>query len=203
MAHSASVALLRSLLTPENDARPTFLFGAGASFSSGIPLAGENVNRLAKQVYAELVLGGKTLIEQIKLSEWTDWLHRQPWFIGEAGHLGENFPLLIQHQLQPEAYRCNVLLDLVALRQELGSGYRAVAELVLRGLAGTILTTNFDVCLPKAPNDKHPHIRHVCEANRKPEDFEEFSLYARAQIVWLHGKAEQYTDRNLINETSG
>jgi SIR2-like domain len=201
MAHSASVALLRSLLTPDNDARPTFLFGAGASFSSGIPLAAESVNRLAKQVYAERVLGGKTLIEQIKVSEWTNWLHRQPWFIGDAGHLAENFPLLIQHELTPEAYRRNVLLDLVALRQGLGPGYRAVAELVLRGLAGTILTTNFDVCLPKALNDKHPHIRHVFEVNRKPEDFEEFSLYAKAQIIWLHGKAEQYTDRNLISET--
>jgi len=186
---------------PDNDARPTFLFGAGTSFSSGIPLAGESVNRLAKQVYAERVLGGKTLIEQIKVSEWTDWLHRQPWFIGEAAHLAENFPLLIQHQLHPEGYRRNLLLDLVALRQELGAGYRAVAELMLRGLAGTILTTNFDVCLPKALNDKHPHIRHVCEVNRKPQDFEEYSPFARAQIVWLHGKAEQYTDRNLISET--
>lgn len=200
MPHSASVSLIRSLLTLDNDARPTLLFGAGASFSSGIPLAGESVNRLAKQVYAERILGGKVLVERIKVSEWTDWLHRQPWFISEAAHLAENFPLLIQHQLQPEAYRRNALLDLVALRQELGAGYRAVAELVLRGLAGTILTTNFDVCLPKALNDKHPHIRHVAEVNRKPQDFEEYSPFARAQIVWLHGKAEQYTDRNLISE---
>jgi hypothetical protein len=65
------------LLKPDNDARPTFLFGAGTSFSSGIPLAGESVNRLAKQVYAERVLGRKTLIERIKVSKWTDWLHRQ------------------------------------------------------------------------------------------------------------------------------
>ena len=27
------------------------------------------------------------------------------------------------------------------------------------------------------------------------------SPFARSQIVWLHGKAEQYTDRNLISET--
>lgn len=201
MAHSASVALIRSLLTPDNDARPTFLFGAGASFSSGIPLAGESVNRLAKQVFADRVLGGKTLTEQIKVSEWTAWLQGQPWFIDGAGRLAENFPLLIQHQLRPEAYRRNALLGLVALKQELGPGYRAVAELVLRGLAGTILTTNFDLCLPKALNEKLPHIRYVAEVNRGPEDFNEYSPFARAQIVWLHGKAEQYTDRNLISET--
>ncbi|WP_296711329.1 SIR2 family protein [Rhodoblastus sp.] len=201
MNHAANVTLLCSLLKPDNDARPTFLFGAGASFSSGVPLAGESVRRLAKQAYADRVLGGKMHIQQIKLSEWMTWLQGQRWFIPGDDRLAENFPLLIEHQLRPESYRRTALLDLVALRQELGPGYRAVAELVLRGLAGTILTTNFDVCLPKALNEKQPHIRHVAEVNRAPDDFNEYSPFARAQIVWLHGKAEQYTDRNLINET--
>jgi hypothetical protein len=201
MPHSASVALLCSLLKPVNDARPTFLFGAGASFSSGIPLAAEGVKRLAKQAYADRVLGGKTLPEQIKMSEWLAWLHGQKWFLHGDDRLAENFPLVIEHQLRPEAYRRTALLDLVALRQDLGAGYRATAELVLRGLAGTILTTNFDICLPKALNDKQPHIRHVAEVNRAPSDFNEFSPFARTQVVWLHGKAEQYTDRNLISET--
>jgi hypothetical protein len=201
MSHKDSVAILCSLLKPDNDARPTFLFGAGASFSSGIPLAAESVKRLAKQAYADFQLGGKTLPEQIKTSEWMAWLHSQKWFIPGDDKLAENFPLVIEHLLKPDAYRRRTLLDLIALRQEVGAGYRATAELVLRGLAGTILTTNFDVCLPKALNDKQPHIRHVAEVNRGPNDFNEFSLYARAQIVWLHGKTEQYTDRNLISET--
>lgn len=201
MPHSASVNRICSLLKPDNDARPTFLFGAGASFSSGVPLAAESVRRLAKQAYADFVLAGKTYPDQIKPSEWTAWLQRQSWFIHGEDKLAENFPLVVEHLLKPEAYRQRSLLDLMALRREVGEGYRAVAELVLRGLAGTILTTNFDVCLPKALNDKQPHIRHVAEVNRGPQDFNEFGLFARAQIVWLHGKAEQYTDRNLISET--
>jgi SIR2-like protein len=201
MPHKDSVAVLCSLLQPDNDARPTFLFGAGTSFSSGIPVAAEGVRRLAKQAYADLQLGGKTLPEHIKSSEWTAWLQSKPWFLHGDDRLAENFPLVIEHLLKPDAYRKRVLLDLTALRQELGVGYRATAELVLRGLMGTALTTNFDICLPRALNDKQPHIRHVAEVNRAPNDFNEFSLYARAQIVWLHGKAEQYTDRNLISET--
>src|SRR5713101_1246412 len=201
MSHKDSVAILCSLLKPDNDARPTFLFGAGASFSSGVPLAAESVKRLAKQAYADFQLGGKTLPEQIKTSEWTAWLHSQRWFVHGDDHLAENFPLVIEHLLKPDAYRKRGLLDLTSLRQELGAGYRATAELVLRGLLGTILTTNFDVCLPKALNDKQPHIRHVAEVNRGPNDFNEFNLFAHAQIVWLHGKTEQYSDRNLISET--
>ena len=201
MPHSASVALLSSLLRPDKDARPTFLLGAGASYSSGIPLAPESVNRLAKRAYADHVRGGKALPEEIKVSEWLTWLQGQPWFIRDKDRLAENFPLVIEHLLRPDAYRRAALLDLVALKRDLGDGYRAMAELVLRGLAGTILTTNFDICLPKALNDKKPHIRHVDEVNRSPSDLTEFSLYSRAQIVWLHGKAEQYSDRNLLSET--
>jgi hypothetical protein len=201
MPHSASVALLCSFLQPDKDARPTFLLGAGALYSSGIPLAAESVNRLAKKAYADHVRGGKAFPEEIKVSEWLSWLQDQPWFIRGEEHLAENFPLVVEHLLRPEAYRRTALLDLVALKRDIGEGYRAMAELVLRGLAGTILTTNFDICLPKALNDKKPHIRHVDEVNRSPGDLAEFSLYSRAQIVWLHGKAEQYSDRNLVSET--
>lgn len=201
MSHNASIKILASLLAPENDARPTFLLGAGASFSSGVPLAAESVRRLAKQVYAERELGGRTLPERVKPSEWMNWLQRHDWFIRGDDQLAENFPLIIEHLLKPQAYRQRVLLELMSLKGDIGKGYRALADLVLRGLAGTILTTNFDLCLPKALGEKHPHIRHVCEVNRGPDDFNEFNLFARAQIVWLHGKAEQYTDRNLIEET--
>ncbi len=201
MSHRQSVSIISALLSPENDARPTFLLGAGASFSSGIPLAAESVRRLARQTYAEIEQGRRVLPEQIKTSEWVSWLHSKPWFIHGDEKLGENFPLIIEHLLKPEAYRRRALLELTALKGEIGEGYRSLAELVLRGLVSTVLTTNFDICLPKALNDKRPHIRHVAEVNRGPDDFNEFSLYARAQIIWLHGKAEQYTDRNLVEET--
>jgi hypothetical protein len=123
------------------------------------------------------------------------WLQRQKWFVSCDDRMAENFPLVVEHLLKPDAYRRRSLLDLVALRQEIGPGYRALSELVLRGLAGTILTTNFDIYLPRALNDKQPHIRHVAEVNRGPRDFNEFGIFAKAQIAWLHGKAEQYTDR--------
>jgi hypothetical protein len=114
-------------LQPDNDARPTFLFGAGASFSSGIPPAAESVKRLAKQAYSDFQLGCKTLPEQIKTSDWTAWLQSHKWFIHGDDRLAENFPL-VEHLLKPDAYRKRALLDLTALRQEIGPGYRASAS---------------------------------------------------------------------------
>ena len=46
MTHIESVRELASILNPENEARPTILLGAGASFSSGVPLADEAVKRI-------------------------------------------------------------------------------------------------------------------------------------------------------------
>ncbi len=202
MSHTDTVRELVSIFSPQNEARPTLLLGAGASFSSGVPLADESVKRIARRYYAERVLGSIVPPEQVKTSEWMAWLSGQTWFIRDPSRLGENFPFAVKHFLQPQAYRQKVLLDLITPSEDLGRGYRHLAELVLRGLAGTILTANFDICLPKALNDKRPHLRHVAEINRGPDDFREFDLFNRAQIVWLHGKAEQYTDRNLTEETA-
>lgn len=202
MSHSETVRELASILNPQNEARPTVLLGAGASFSSGVPLADESVKRIARRYYAERIVGGRVLPEQVKTSEWIAWLGEQDWFVRDPAKLPENFPLAVKHLLTPQAYRQKVLLDLIAPDGEIGRGYRHLAELVLRGLVGTILTTNFDICLPRALNDKQPHIRHVAEVNRGPDDFREFDIFNRAQIVWLHGKAEQYTDKNLAEEVA-
>lgn len=92
------------------------------------------------------------------------------------------------------------MLDLFQNRNGIGLGYKRLAELVMRGLVRTILTTNFDICLPTALHERRPHIRHVAEVNRGSDDLRKFNIFAGAQIVWLHGKAEQYTDRNLLQE---
>ena len=202
MSHIRSVHELASILSPNNEARPTILLGAGASFSSGVPLADEAVKRIARRVFSERILAGKVVPEQVKTSEWRAWLNQQPWFVNDESRLAENFPLAAKHLLQPQSYRQAVLLDLIRPTEGIGTGYRELAELVLRGLAGTILTTNFDICLPQALYDKRPHIRLVAEVNRGPDDFREFDIFHRAQIVWLHGKAEQYTDKNLTEEVA-
>ena len=81
MSHQESVRVLASLLRASNEARPVLLLGAGASFSSGVPLAAESVRRMARRVFAEKVKGGSIVPEQVKLTEWQTWLQGRPWFI--------------------------------------------------------------------------------------------------------------------------
>jgi hypothetical protein len=105
MWHQESVSVLTSLLRATNEARPLLLLGAGASFSSGVPLAAESVRRIARRVYAEKIKGGALVPGQVKLTEWQPWLREQPWFIDDDRRFAENFPLVVEHLLKPREYR--------------------------------------------------------------------------------------------------
>jgi hypothetical protein len=200
-AFQAGANLIASLMRPTNSAPPVLLLGAGASFSSGVPLAAESVNRLARRVYAEKAKGGAILPEQVKLSEWQDWLQSQPWFVRGPDALAENFPFVVENLLTPRAYRRKAIMDLMRPSTALGSGYRDLAKLWQRGLLSTVLTTNFDTCLLDALSEHRAHMPHVAEVNRAPGDTSQFGMFSQAQVVWLHGRAEQYTDCNLLEET--
>jgi len=193
-----------SLLSPlfkAGDPCPILLLGAGASFRSGVPTAADAVRHIARLVYAERVLRGGRLPERVKPTEWEPWLQSFPWFIRGADRLAENFPLAVQNLLTPAEYRKRVLLELMQPRNGPSAGYGVVADFVMRGLLRTILTTNFDSCLPDALRARQPHIRHVYEVHRGPGDFDQFNVFNKGQIIWLHGRAEQYSDQNATGET--
>jgi hypothetical protein len=197
-----TIRFLAALFRATQPARPVLLLGAGASFSSGIPLAAECVKRIGRRFYAERVAPGGLPPERVKVSEWQDWLQRHEWFIRGDTRLAENFPLIVQHLLTPEEYKREVLLELMTPKASIGKGYQRLAGLIMRGLVRTVLTTNFDRCIPEAVRQLGPHLPRLVEVNKSSGDLKAFDIYSRAQIVWLHGTAEHYTDRNLISETT-
>jgi hypothetical protein len=195
-----AIALVSTLLRGEDDRWPLFLLGAGASFRSGVPTATDAVKHIAKIVYSERKLLGSRPPERVKPSEWEPWLREQPWFDPAADNLAENFPGAVEHLLIPAEFRKRVLLEIMHPSNGLSTGYNALAELVMRGLVRTVLTTNFDPCLTEALRARHPHIKHIAEVNRGPADYGEFDVFSKCQIVWLHGKTEQYSDKNSQGE---
>lgn len=197
-----AVSVIASLLQPPDDTCPVLLLGAGASFRSGVPLASEAVKQIARLVYSQRVLNNARPPERVKPSEWESWLREFDWFIPETNRLAENFPAVMEHLLVPAEFRKRVILDLMRPQNGISGGYRVLAELVMRGLFRTILTTNFDTCITDALRERQPHIRHIHEVNRRPGDFREFNIYSRCQVVWLHGRAEQYSDRNSAGEVA-
>jgi hypothetical protein len=195
-----AIALVATLLRGEDDRWPIFLLGAGASFRSGVPTATDAVKQIARIVYSERKLQGARPPERVRPTEWEPWLQQQPWFNRASTSLAENFPATVEHLLVPAELRKRVLLEIMNPGNGISSGYGVLADLVMRGLVRTILTTNFDPCLPEALRARHPHIKHIAEVNRGPQDYGEFDVFNKCQIVWLHGKAEQYCDKNSRGE---
>lgn len=197
-----AISVLTTLLRGEDDRWPLFLLGAGASFRSGIPTAADAVKQIARIVYSERKLLGARPPERVKPTEWESWLREQKWFIADSDRLAENFPALVENLLIPAEFRKRILLDIMNPVNGVSAGYGIIADFVMRGLVRTILTTNFDPCLPDALRSRQPHIKHIGEVNRGPGDFDEFDVFSKCQIVWLHGKAEQYSDKNAAGEIS-
>lgn len=201
MTVAAHIQELVTLLRGDRPNRPLILLGAGASYRSGIPLAAEAVRRVAKQSYARRVLGSDPRFRNPKPSDWMPFLARQPWFITDPDRLAENFPLAVKHMLTPREFRREFFLEMVKPLNGVNDGYRHLAELMMRGLCSTVLTTNFDHLLVDALLERRPHIHHITEVNRTPGDLAQFDIYARFQVVYLHGAVEYYTDKNLEEET--
>lgn len=194
-----AIAVLAPLLRNTEEAPPLLLLGAGASFRSGVPLAAEAVKRIARIVYAERELHGARSPERVRPTEWEPWLQRFPWFVGGDDRLAENFPLAVEHLLTPAEFRKRVILELTRTNGP-SSGYKVLADFVMRGLVHTVLTTNFDTCIPDALRARQPHIRQINEVNRHPGDHEQFNVFNKCQVVWMHGRAEQYSDKNEAGE---
>ena len=199
---SDAISVLTTLLRGEDDRWPLFLLGAGASFRSGIPTAAEAVKQIARIVYSERKLLGARPPERVRPTEWESFLREQKWFIADSDRLAESFPAVVENLLIPAEFRKRVLLDIMNPVNGVSAGYGILADFVMRGLVRTILTTNFDPCLPDALRSRQPHIKHIGEVNRGPGDFDEFDVFSKCQIVWLHGKAEQYADKNSAGEIS-
>lgn len=195
-----AVKVLSALLQLSDNPVPVLMVGAGASFRSGVPTATEAVKQIARRVYSEQVLRGARPPERIRPTEWEPWLQSFSWFLHGADRLAENFPLVVEHLLRPAEFRKRVLLDIMKPGNGISRGYKVVAEFVMRGLINTTLTTNFDMCLVDALKERQPHIRQIHEVNRGPQDFAQFNVFNKCQVIWLHGQAEHYADRNATNE---
>lgn len=180
--------------------RPLLLLGAGASYRAGIPLASDAVKKIAQASYAKRVKGMDWRICNVALSDSHKYLQEQPWFISDPNRLGENFPLAVDHLLTPREFRRTFLLEMIRRPNRINDGYKHLANIMLRKLCWTVLTTNFDRLIVEALQEHHAHIREIVEVNRTLDDLVQFNIYNRCQVIYLHGVAESYRDRNLAHE---
>ncbi|RKU10049.1 hypothetical protein C6501_14095 [Candidatus Poribacteria bacterium] len=192
-----TIGHLCSLFTDGQD--PIFLLGAGASYSSGIPLAGEMVEKIARWGYCK-ENNLSTEDPRIRRSDWYPWLERQNWYRKDLESAG-NFPFAVEDILQPSESRRQFFEDILDTQVPAGEGYEYMVRFMEQKLIHTILTTNFDSVL-----------LNLCRANRRlhyinviqtPSDFSILSTSSqRPQLIYLHGSVQHYTDKNTLAEVN-
>src|SRR5262245_52013053 len=88
---------------------PVLLLGAGASVRSGVPLAGEMVERVARWGYCN-----DHGLDQADLgvmrTDWFRWLKRHSWYRPEL-NAEDNYPAVIEKILQPKTERKRFFLE--------------------------------------------------------------------------------------------
>ena len=192
-----TIGHLRSLFTDGPD--PIFLLGAGASYSSGVPLAGEMVEKIARWGYCkENNLSNDD--PRIRRSDWYPWLEKQNWYRKDLGSV-DNFPDAVENILQPSESRRLFFEDILDTEVPAGEGYECMVKLMEQKRIHTVLTTNFDAVL-----------LNLCRANRRlhhvnaiqtPYDCTTISTSPqRPQLIYLHGSVQHYTDRNTLAEVN-
>lgn len=176
---------------------PVLLLGAGASVTSGIPLAGEVAERAARWAWC-LANARSPHDQQVVRSDWWRWLTSHTWF-DENENIADLYPAVIDQLLGIRDRRREFFQDLVAPKVRPSEGYNSLASMLHEGWITTVLTTNFDQRLEEAKALLgRPH--HIVSM-RTNTDLIQFSTAPRApQLVYLHGSIDHYSDKNLVQE---
>lgn len=192
-----TIGHLRSLFTDGPD--PIFLLGAGASYSSGIPLAGEMVEKIARWGYCK-ENNLSTEDPRIRRSDWYPWLEKQNWYRSDWEQ-AENYPAAIENILQPREGRRQFFLEILNTQVQPSEGYKCLAKLMARKRVCTVLTTNFDTILSDLCKTNR-RIHHV-DVIQTPSEYRVLSTSPQyTQVVYLHGSVENYNDKNTLAETA-
>lgn len=192
---TAPIGRLRSLFVRGPD--PIFLLGAGASVKSGIPLAHDMVEEIAKWGYC-LENGVDPKDPRTRRSDWQPWLEMQKWY-REDREQADNYPDAVENILQPRQTRKDFFVEMLNTLVEPSSGYDYIAKLIARKRVNTVLTTNFDKILLNVCEERHAgHHREIIQT---ASDYTKLSTSPPyPQIIYLHGSVEHYTDKNTIDE---
>ena len=172
---------------------PVILFGAGASATSGVPMA-HDMATLAARWATAMHKGWKTDDPRIRESDVQIFLRSQAWFTTNV--TVEDF---YQHSMRllnsPRELRRRFLLHVLESVSEPSNGYHQLARLVKQRVIRTLLTTNFDDRFRTAfgpgplmtisePSEHH-------RINTAP---------LHPQLIHLHGTADHYMDSIMEEE---
>jgi hypothetical protein len=186
------------LLTDPDGPQVVMLLGAGASVSSGVPGAAQIAEMAAKWAYCR-EHGRAAEDPSVTRSDWLPWLRGQQWY-HPVQTVGEQYPAVVEHLLLPRSERRRFFTTVLRTALPPSAGYQSLARLAGKGWIRTLLTPNFDDLIPRSLKAE-ASVVGVDEVSGAAEAHLISTAPPYPQVVFLHGRVEQYTDANLEIET--
>jgi hypothetical protein len=191
-------ARVARLLTDSDGPQAVILLGAGASIPSGVPGAPQVAEMAAKWAYCR-EHGRIAEDPSVTRSDWLPWLREQTWYDPDL-QVGDHYPSIVEHLLLPRSERRRFFTTVLRTALPPSLGYQALARLASKGWIRTILTPNFDDLIPRSLKAE-ASVAGVDEVSGAAEAHLISTAPPYPQVIFLHGRVEQYTDANLEVET--
>jgi hypothetical protein len=195
---STTPARVGRLLTDPDGPQAVLLLGAGASVSSGVPGAAPLAEMAARWAYCR-EHGRAAEDPSVTRSDWLPWLRGHQWY-QPAQAVSDHYPTIIEHLLLPRSERRRFFTAVLRATLPPSDGYQSLARLVGKGWIRTVLTTNFDDLIPQSLKAEASVVT-VDEVSGADEAHLISTAPPYPQVIFLHGRVEQYTDANLETET--
>ena len=172
---------------------PVILFGAGASATSGVPMA-HDMATLAARWATAMSKGWNTDDPRIRESDVQIFLQSQTWFSTNMT-VDDYYQRSMRLLNSPRELRRRFLLHVLNNVSEPSNGYRQLVRLVKQRIIRTLLTTNFDDRFRTAFGPGT-----LITISEPGEHHRINTVPLHPQLIHLHGTADHYMDRIMEEE---
>ena len=189
---SISTAHLAAIVK-ESEIDPVILFGAGASATSGVPMA-HDMATLAARWATAMHKGWNTDDPRIRDSDVQIFLRSQAWF-SENLTVEDYYQRSMRLLNSPRELRRRFLLHVLSGVSNPSVGYHQLVRLVKQRIIRTLLTTNFDDRFRTAFGPGT-----LITISEPGEHHRINTVPLHPQLIHLHGTADHYMDRIMEEE---
>ena len=180
-------------IVKQSEIDPVILFGAGASATSGVPMA-DDMATLAARWATAINKGWNTDDPRIRESDVQIFLQSQTWFSTQM-NVEDYYQNSMRLLNAPRELRRSFLLHVLNSVAEPSSGYRQLVRLVKQRIIRTLLTTNFDDRFRTAFGTGT-----LMTISEPGEHHRINTVPLHPQLIHLHGTADHYMDRIMEEE---
>ena len=175
-------------IVKRNGTDPVIFLGAGASATSGVPMAYDMAMQAARWA-ATINRGWLPGDPRILESDVLNFLHSQSWFSQDMA-VDDFYQRSMWLLNSPREQRRQFLIHVLQSVSEPSSGYHHLVKIVKERVVRTMLTTNFDDRLVKAFGSG------LLITVADPHEYQRINTAPlHPQLIHLHGVAEHYMDR--------